>query len=79
MKPEEAWTSVKTIFQDVFTAAPPPAPNTRQGDVPDWDSLGHIRLLMTVERRLGIKFAAAEMARFACLGDIASAVAEKKQ
>lgn len=32
-------------------------------DVDDWDSLSHINLIIAVERKLGIKFATAEIAR----------------
>lgn len=32
-------------------------------DVDDWDSLSHINLIIAVERKLGIKFATAEISR----------------
>jgi acyl carrier protein len=33
------------------------------GDVPGWDSLGHLNLIIALEKRFGIKFATAEIAR----------------
>ena len=41
------------VLQDEMTAA----------DVDGWDSLAHINLIIAVERKLGIKFATAEISR----------------
>jgi len=32
-------------------------------DVPGWDSLGHLNLIIALEKRFGIKFATAEISR----------------
>lgn len=32
-------------------------------DVPGWDSLGHLNLIIALEKRFGIKFAMAEISR----------------
>ena len=32
-------------------------------DIPGWDSLGHLNLIIAIEKRFGIKFATAEISR----------------
>jgi acyl carrier protein len=32
-------------------------------DVPEWDSLGHLNLVIALEKRFGIRFASAEISR----------------
>jgi len=55
---------VQDIFRDVFDD---PAIVLRDdmtaGDVDGWDSLAHINLIIAVERKLGVKFATAEISR----------------
>jgi acyl carrier protein len=43
-------------------------------DVLGWDSLSHIVIMTTVEKKFGIKFKAAEIARMKNLGEMISAV-----
>jgi acyl carrier protein len=55
---------LQDVFRDVFDD-----PNIElrddmsAGDVDGWDSISHINLLIAVERKLGIRFATAEMSR----------------
>jgi acyl carrier protein len=55
---------VQDIFREVFDD---PAIVLRDdmtaADVDGWDSLAHINLIIAVERKLGIKFATAEISR----------------
>ena len=46
-------------------------------DVPGWDSLTHVRLMLTIERSFGVKFSAAEMSSFENVGELAAAIAAK--
>ena len=39
-------------------------------DVDGWDSLAHVRLMLTVERSFGVKFTAAEIGRMKNVGDL---------
>lgn len=47
------------------------------GDVPEWDSLSHVRLIVAVERAFAIRFTSSEIEEFKVLGDLASAIAFK--
>ncbi|MDC8758294.1 acyl carrier protein [Janthinobacterium fluminis] len=64
------------LFRDVFdddaivlTAA------TTADDVPAWDSLNHISLLVAAEMRFGVKFRTAEMENLKNVGELAALIA----
>jgi acyl carrier protein len=46
-------------------------------DVPGWDSLSHVRLLMMVEQRFGIRIAPAEATRVADVGELVDLIDRK--
>jgi acyl carrier protein len=46
-------------------------------DVPAWDSLSHITLIVAVEREFGIRFTTAEVAALMNVGDLADLVQKK--
>lgn len=48
-------------------------------DVPEWDSLANITIVIEVERAFAIKFTSAELASFADVGAMAAAAAAAKQ
>jgi len=51
---------------------------TTANDVDKWDSLTHITFIVEVEKRFGLKFRNAEIARLQCIGDLKKLV-EKHQ
>ena len=61
------------VAEDSLTAA----------DVPGWDSLAHLNIVIAVEKAFGIRFAAAEIAALKKpgqnIGTFLQAVARKKQ
>jgi len=61
---EEIRQQVQEIFRDVFDD-PALLLNDRMTaeDVDGWDSLAHINLIVAIEKRLGVKFATAEISR----------------
>lgn len=57
-------TDVQQIFRDVF--GDPGIVLTDEmtaNDIDGWDSLTHLNLVIALEKRLGIRFAAAEISR----------------
>ena len=50
---------------------------TVAGDVPEWDSLNHVMLVVGVEKRFKIRFAAGEVHSFRNVGDMCDAIAKK--
>jgi acyl carrier protein len=52
-------------------------PNLTAKDVDEWDSLTHIRLMLSVERAFQIKFAASEIGALKNVGDLIALVEKK--
>jgi len=46
-------------------------------EVDGWDSLAHVRLLLTVERKFGIKFNAIEAGKLKNVGELAELIESK--
>lgn len=44
-------------------------------DVPDWDSLAQVRLIITLEEEFSVKFTTQEVAQMTCVGDLKQALA----
>ncbi len=66
------------IFRDVFddeSITPHLAMTAKE--VAEWDSLGHIRLMVAIEQAFGIKFSTSEISNLANVGELV-AVIEKK-
>jgi acyl carrier protein len=51
--------------------------STTAADVPGWDSLSHVRLLLSIEGKFNIKFAPLEANRLKTVGDLANLISKK--
>jgi acyl carrier protein len=74
----EVYQRLTSIFRDVFddeSLVATPAMTAR--DVAEWDSLNHIRLMVSIEKAFGIAFTTAEVAGFANVGQLVDAIAAK--
>ncbi len=47
--------------------------------VSGWDSLAHIRLILSIEKQFGVKFRTSEVAAFKNVGELAQMIAKKLQ
>jgi acyl carrier protein len=47
-------------------------------DIPDWDSVGHLNLIMEVEKEFNVKFEVEDMFEIENLGDITRILKEKQ-
>ena len=50
---------------------------TTADDIPEWDSLSHIQLVVAVEKAFGIKFSSREIMRWQSVGELADSVIAK--
>lgn len=50
---------------------------TKASDVPGWDSLAMVQIMVGVEREFGIRFRTGEMAGMANVGELVGRVAER--
>ncbi len=53
-------------------------PATTASDVPGWDSLTHVQLVVAVEKQFGMRFTAKEIRSFANVGDMCAVIQHKK-
>lgn len=79
MDRNEIGAEIIEIFQDVMDLDDVSITDeTTAKDIEEWDSLSHVRLLVSVEKRFGVKFTNAEIESLARFGDIITLVLQKK-
>jgi acyl carrier protein len=67
----EILAKLTLIFQDILDDDDLKlSPETTARDVENWDSLNHVRLMLTVEKTFGVKFSAAEIGRLKNVGGL---------
>lgn len=75
---EQCETMLGEIFRDFFDDdSLVLRPDMTARDVDGWDSLAHVRLLLSIERKFQIKFSAPEVGDLRSVGDLASLIARK--
>ena len=62
------------VFDDDFIVF---RPELSADDVDDWDSLSHIRLILTVERAFDVKFSASAIGKLRNVGQLAELIHSK--
>lgn len=78
MTEEEIYRKLTAIFRDIFDDGDLIAtPELTADDVPEWDSLSHIRLIFTVAREFQTQFSAAEIAELKNVGDLTAMLRRK--
>jgi len=71
MDDPEIYARLTSIFEDVFDEESiKVTPQLSAKDVDGWDSLAHIRLMLTVEKAFKIKFATSEIGKLENVGDL---------
>jgi len=75
MDEPQIYARLAEIFQDVFEEdSIPLTPELSAKDVEGWDSLTHIRLMLTVEKDFKIKLSAPEIGKLETLGDLVALI-----
>lgn len=78
MQADMIYAKLTKIFHDVFEdRSLVLRPDLTADDVDDWDSLSHLRMIMTVQSEFGIKLSASEIGRLKNVGDLASLIQSK--
>ena len=66
------------IFQDVFDDdSLVLRPDLTADDVAEWDSLSHIRMVLSVQKKFNVKFSAGEIGKLKNVGELADLIAAK--
>ena len=74
----DIYRELREIFCDVFDRDEIElTPSTTADDIEGWDSLAHLRIMMSVERAFQVRFSAAEVAALRNVGDLAEMIAAR--
>jgi acyl carrier protein len=80
MTEAEIYSQLKRIFADIFDDETIQlTPELTGKDVDGWDSLTHIRLVLTVEKAFKVKFTTSEIGNLKNVGDLAALIDERLQ
>ena len=75
MDEAQIYSRLAEIFEDVFDEdSIKITPELSAKDVDGWDSLTHIRLILTIEKAFKIKFSTSEIGRLENVGDLVSLI-----
>ena len=71
--------AIQEIFRQVFDdAAMVVTPVTSRRDVADWDSVAHVKLILSLEEEFGIRFSEDEVSSIQTVGDFLDAIESHK-
>ena len=78
MSHDEIFTKLTDVFRDVFDQPELELrPEMRAPDVKGWDSLGHIMLIVAVEKGFAVRLTTSEIQSLSNVGDLSQLVASK--
>jgi acyl carrier protein len=78
MDEAQIYTQLSEVFQDVFDEdSLSLTPSLSAKDVDGWDSLTHIRLILTIERAFKVKFSTSEIGKLENVGDLVTLIKTK--
>ena len=76
----DIYDELTPIFREVFDDdSVTAAPSLTARDVAAWDSLSHVRLLVAIEERFGIRFSSSEITSFKTVGEMAASIENKRR
>lgn len=71
----QIYAQLSEIFDDVFDDdSIEITPNLSAKDVGGWDSLTHIRLILTIEKAFKVKFSTSEIGKLENVGDLVALI-----
>jgi len=79
MNQAEIIAKLQGIFDTVFLEPVVLTPAISAKDVPEWDSLTHISLMVTVEKAFGVRFRVGEVEATRNVGEFADLILKRMQ
>ena len=71
----DIYAAIDTIMRDLLLRENLDLrPETTAKDVPGWDSITHINLMVAVEERFGVRIASQEIEKIATVGDLVAII-----
>lgn len=78
MTEDDIYAKVTDVFRDVFDDDDlVPTADMIAADVEEWDSLSHIRLILSLEQAFGVRFSTVEVGTMQNVGDLVRLVGAK--
>jgi acyl carrier protein len=75
MDEPQIYSRLQQIFEDVFDEdSIKVSPQLSAKDVDGWDSLTHIRLILTIEKAFKVKFSTSEIGKLENVGDLVTLI-----
>jgi len=65
----------KSVFDDIDLVIDE---TTKAEDIDEWDSLTHIRLVVSIEKKFDLRFTSAEISNLSNVGDMAMLIMKKQ-
>ena len=78
MNQAEVIAQLQTIFDTIFLEPVVLTPAISAQDVPEWDSLTHISLMVSVEKSFGVRFRVGEIENAKNIGEFADLIIKRK-
>ena len=79
MNQAEIIVKLQTIFDNLFLEPVSLTPALTAKDVPEWDSLMHITLVVAVEKAFGVRFRVGEVETTRNVGEFADLILKRTQ
>ena len=79
MTQAEVIAKLQTIFDTVFLEPVLLTPAISANDVPEWDSLTHISLMVSVEKAFNVRFRVGEVENAKNVGEFATLISKRQQ
>ncbi len=74
MNQADVLARLQPIFDNIFLDSPKLTPQLTAADVPEWDSLMHISLLLAVEKEFKVRFRVGEVEGTTNVGEFADLI-----
>jgi acyl carrier protein len=78
MNQREVISQLQTIFDTVFLEPVVVTPEMSARDVPEWDSLTHISLMVAVEKSFNVRFRVGEVENTKNVGEFADLILKRR-
>jgi acyl carrier protein len=77
MNQTEVLAKLQLVFDDIFLEPPKLTPQLTAKEVPEWDSLLHISLVLAIEKAFNIRFRVGEVEGTKTVGEFADLIARR--
>ena len=78
METAAIFEKLNTVFRDIFEDETIDVnPKLTAKEVENWDSLSHVRLILSVEKEFDVSFSTAELSQFENVGQLADMIEGK--